>query len=269
MTRYFAETDTSKKVLRVIVCDDPQWITDNIGGEWTETFMDSEERQYAGIGMFDATGVAPQSFVQAGKPVDEEGEPVDCVVSVLSTTGVGATVVYAANTGWRGDYVPELPNAGQIAANDLYAYDGSVYSVIQPHDRSVYGGDPAQYPALIVRVRDPSVVEPWQQPTTQYNAYRLVNPFTGAPDRAEHNGKTWEVSQGDAAGNNVWEPGAFGWTEVSGGVDEWPHWVQPTGGHDAYAFGAKVTFEGQRYTSLINGNTWSPAAYPQGWQVQV
>lgn len=34
------------------------------------------------------------------------------------------------------------------------------------------------------------------------------------------------------------------------------------------AQGAKVTFQGARYISLINGNVWSPTAYPAGWQVQ-
>lgn len=45
-----------------------------------------------------------------------------------------------------------------------------------------------------------------------------------------------------------------------------PLWVQPTGGHDAYNIGDKVTFEGLVYESLINANTWSPTDYPQGWK---
>jgi hypothetical protein len=43
-------------------------------------------------------------------------------------------------------------------------------------------------------------------------------------------------------------------------------WVQPTGSHDAYNIGDKVSFNGQNYESLINGNVWSPAAYPAGWK---
>lgn len=46
-----------------------------------------------------------------------------------------------------------------------------------------------------------------------------------------------------------------------------PNWVQPTGVHDAYNIGDKVIFEGQTYESLINANTWSPTAYPQGWKL--
>lgn len=56
------------------------------------------------------------------------------------------------------------------------------------------------------------------------------------------------------------------WTVVS--LDEWPEWVQPTGAHDAYNKGDKVTFEGDHYISLIDANVWSPAAYPAGWEKQ-
>lgn len=49
-------------------------------------------------------------------------------------------------------------------------------------------------------------------------------------------------------------------------TEEWPQWVQPTGAHDAYNIGDKVTYNGLHYQSLINGNTWSPDAYPAGWQ---
>ena len=62
----------------------------------------------------------------------------------------------------------------------------------------------------------------------------------------------------------MWQPGVSGWREV---VSEgYPAWVAPTGGHDAYAKGARVSFEGSDYESTIAGNVWSPAAYPQGWR---
>lgn len=49
--------------------------------------------------------------------------------------------------------------------------------------------------------------------------------------------------------------------------EEWPAWVQPTGAHDAYNTGDKVTYNGQHYVSKIDGNVWSPEAYPAGWEV--
>ena len=42
-------------------------------------------------------------------------------------------------------------------------------------------------------------------------------------------------------------------------------WVQPTGAHDAYALGERVTFKGATYESVIDANVWSPTAYPAGW----
>lgn len=48
-----------------------------------------------------------------------------------------------------------------------------------------------------------------------------------------------------------------------------PEWVQPTGSHDAYKIGDKVIYEGKVYESLIDGNTWSPTDYLQGWKVEV
>ena len=51
-------------------------------------------------------------------------------------------------------------------------------------------------------------------------------------------------------------------------LDEWPEFVQPTGAHDAYKKGDKVTFNGKHYISLIDANVYSPAAYPAGWKEQ-
>ena len=46
----------------------------------------------------------------------------------------------------------------------------------------------------------------------------------------------------------------------------YPVWSQPTGAHDAYNTGDIVDYNGILYKSLIDGNTWSPEAYPQGWE---
>lgn len=48
--------------------------------------------------------------------------------------------------------------------------------------------------------------------------------------------------------------------------DEYPEYVQPTGAHDAYNEGDKVTFEGEKYTCKMNGCVWSPKDYPDGWE---
>lgn len=52
------------------------------------------------------------------------------------------------------------------------------------------------------------------------------------------------------------------------GVTEegYPEWVQPLGASDAYNTGDIVSYNGVLYKSLIDGNVWSPEAYPQGWE---
>lgn len=42
--------------------------------------------------------------------------------------------------------------------------------------------------------------------------------------------------------------------------------VQPTGAHDAYNLGDRVSYNGKVYESVINGNVWSPDVYPDGWK---
>ena len=107
--------------------------------------------------------------------------------------------------------------------------------------------------------------------------------------KCTHNGKKW-ISM---VNNNIWEPGGTGvhetiWAMVkeeeepeepeesttdpeepdTSEEDEWPEFVQPTNQTDAYQKGDKITFNGKHYVSLIDSNTWSPDAYPQGWQEQ-
>ena len=49
-------------------------------------------------------------------------------------------------------------------------------------------------------------------------------------------------------------------------IEEYPLYKQPSGAHDAYNTGAKITFKGEKYTCLIDGCVWSPEEYPQGWK---
>ena len=53
------------------------------------------------------------------------------------------------------------------------------------------------------------------------------------------------------------------------GVTEegYPEWVQPLGATDAYNAGDIVSYNGTLYISTIDGNVWSPDAYPAGWEV--
>ena len=49
--------------------------------------------------------------------------------------------------------------------------------------------------------------------------------------------------------------------------DGYPEWVQPLGASDAYNTGDIVSYNGTLYRSTVDGNVWSPDAYPAGWEV--
>lgn len=52
-------------------------------------------------------------------------------------------------------------------------------------------------------------------------------------------------------------------------TDEWPEFKQPTGAHDAYYTGDKITYNGKHYICVIPENvacTYPPDVYPAGWQ---
>ena len=132
-----------------------------------------------------------------------EGDPVTRTQALIAAQGAK----------W-GAQAPQLPSTGTVTAGDLYRHDNLLWSVIQTFNRTTYPADPSTYPALIRVVHEPGVIAPWKQPMDQYDAYKLVNPFNGKPDQCTHNGHTWVVSLGDGSGNNIWEPGVYGWTQV-------------------------------------------------------
>lgn len=49
---------------------------------------------------------------------------------------------------------------------------------------------------------------------------------------------------------------------------EWPEFVKPTGAHDAYNIGDKVTYNGKHYICAMNACVYSPDEYPAGWTLQ-
>ena len=66
-----------------------------------------------------------------------------------------------------------------------------------------------------------------------------------------------------------WTPDAVASLYDAFGLDDsgYPLWSQPSGAHDAYNTGDIVNYNGTLYKSLIDGNVWSPDAYPAGWTV--
>ena len=65
-----------------------------------------------------------------------------------------------------------------------------------------------------------------------------------------------------------WTPDATPalYTPIGLTEEGYPVWSQPSGAQDAYNTGDIVDYNGTLYKSLIDGNVWSPEAYPAGWE---
>lgn len=119
--------------------------------------------------------------------------------------------------------------------------------------------DPATAVSLWKRIGEPATngVFPWSQPLGATDAYVIG-------DRVLYNGKIYVST----VQYNVWAPNVYGWKleEEAAPAEEWPEWVQPTGAHDAYVKGAKVSHNGKRWTSVVDANVWEPSdATPNLW----
>lgn len=57
------------------------------------------------------------------------------------------------------------------------------------------------------------------------------------------------------------------WVRIDDPAIEWPEWRQPTGAHDAYPIGAKVSHNDKHWVSNVDNNVWEPGVY--GWDEQV
>ena len=83
-------------------------------------------------------------------------------------------------------------------------------------------------------------------------------------DRSQYNGTLYKCIQAHTSQSD-WMPSVTPalWKTVS--LDEYPEWVQPTGAHDAYNIGDKVTYNGQHYVCTSNANVYAPDVY--GWDL--
>lgn len=48
--------------------------------------------------------------------------------------------------------------------------------------------------------------------------------------------------------------------------EEYPEYIQPTGSHDAYNTGDKITYNSKKYVCKMDGCVWNPDTYPAGWE---
>lgn len=51
------------------------------------------------------------------------------------------------------------------------------------------------------------------------------------------------------------------WSRIGNPQNEYPAWYQPTGAHDAYSLGDKVSHNDKHWKSTVNNNVWEPGMY--------
>ena len=91
-----------------------------------------------------------------------------------------------------------------VTVGERYQYADKLYKCLQAHTTQA-DWKPDDSPSLWVGISDPAEEWPeWSQPVGSTDAYAK-----GA--KVSHNGKHW-TSDVDA---NVWEPGVYGWSEVT------------------------------------------------------
>lgn len=73
--------------------------------------------------------------------------------------------------------------------------------------------------------------------------------------------ETLESDVKELKGESTEEP-----TEPTEPVEEYPEYKQPTGAHDAYKIGDKITYKGNHYECIFDNCVWNPEEYPQGWK---
>lgn len=191
--------------------------------------------------------------------------------SVASLDDETAATVPSLFTPWT---VGEAVNVG-----DRRYYATRLYKVVQAHTTQA-DWTPDITPALWAVLGDPGQAGTIDDPIT---AARGMEYEYGKYYFDPEDGKTYLCERiGEAEGGKIilqYLPheliGQYFSAAESGETEEpaepdtgdtYPEWVQPTGAHDAYNTGDRVTYNGRVYESTMDGNTWSPDAYPQGWE---
>ena len=107
-----------------------------------------------------------------------------------------------------------------------------------------------------------TVYDPWRVGVAYAVGDLITYGVNGVGDPQLYRVAQMHTSQAD------WTPDAVPALYTPIGLDDsgYAVWSQPTGAHDAYNAGDIVNYDGTLYRSLIDGNVYSPTAYPAGWE---
>lgn len=172
--------------------------------------------------------------------------------------------------------------AGKYEVGDIRVHAGQVWECWTAHDNAIYPDINPDNPQTWANFWRPlhgtskETARPWVKPqygTTdmyhagEYMVYTDGNTYECVSDTVyslDEYAQAWRVV-GEASEPDGGEGGESDGEEdvQEPSTEEYPAWVQPTGAHDAYAQGAKVSHNGKKWTSDIANNVWEPGVY--GW----
>jgi hypothetical protein len=236
MARYFAQVEDNV-VTRVVVCDNPTWLTERLGGDWQETADPYSETPsevvYCGPGHgFDPEfpeRFAPQWVAPVPVVDPEPGDPA------WTWYDVGTRAFHNGRI-WRSSVAENVWEPGTAGWLDA----------------------------------PPGGIPTWRLPTGSADAWPALDPDTSAPMIVSHNGSFWKNTHGDG---NVWEPGSVGigdtiWLEVDANGDP----IVPEAGvwaaGVAYVIDDQVTYLTVAYSCLQAHTSqvgWEPPNVPALW----
>lgn len=87
-------------------------------------------------------------------------------------------------------------------------------------------------------------------------------------NRVKYNGELYKMIQPTHHSQSDWTPdiAVSIWVKVDDPSIEWPEWKRPTGAHDAYKNGDKVSHNGKHWINTYgDGNSWEPGVF--GWDL--
>ena len=162
------------------------------------------------------------------------------------------------------------PDAVAYKVDEVVQYSNKLWRCEQSHtSQSSWMPDAAPSLWSQIDIADDGI-DVWTQPTGAHNAYNKG-------DRVHYPGKDGAIYESLIDGNS-WSPDAYpqGWKLVEDvgettepeepeepGGETYSEWKQPTGAHDAYSKGDKVSHNGKNWVSDVDGNVWEPGVY--GW----
>lgn len=263
-------------------------------GWWSEQMAEQEaEAEAAAERAQTVADGAGAFFADGGKEAMEESirdaaasggaDPQLQAIARMQVMTMDLTSVTSTECADFRDYWPEWKPDTRYKQNDPLQWRGVYYRVSQDTtSSSVYppdtAGESLYYPITIAP--DGIIVyrtchgaydmvragETRHYPDAEGPVYRAKVDTAYDPDTVPGN---WELVDGEPTdpdeGETTIEP------EEPSDEPTIPVFVQPTGAHDAYGIGDRVhypTASDPIYVSLIDGNVWSPDAYPAGWQLE-